>query len=85
LTTPCSIQVVARAGRRSPDQGAAGTRGSKGSVRTVTDSANSFSPTRLPPPGFEKKLRPSSALRAARAPGRKATSSSTACGSRITV
>jgi hypothetical protein len=56
-----------------------------GSLRTDTDSWNSFSPKRVPPPDFEKKERPSSAARADKLLPSEPRSPSTAAGSRMTV
>ena len=50
-----------------------------------TFSPTICSPTRLPPPFFEKKLRPSSAWRASAEKSMKASRSATAAGSRTTV
>ena len=53
--------------------------------RCRTLSPTICSPTRLPPPFFEKKLRPSSACRASAANSRKTSRSASAAGSRTTV
>ncbi len=51
----------------------------------MTLSEKIFSPIRLPPPGFEKKLRPSSAARRDIAESRLPSRSATARGSKTTV
>src|ERR1700722_17251214 len=94
--TPFSIQVVRRTGsppesppppppRPPPAQGLPGLRRSNGSERRFTPSANSFSPRRVPPPGLDRKLRPSSAERALSAKASPPRRAATASGSRITV
>ena len=69
-----------------PPHGAPGRRGSVGSLFTVMDSWNTFSPTSVPPPFFEKYERPSSAWRAENAsPKLNPSRSDTAAGSSTTV
>jgi hypothetical protein len=69
----------------SPANGAPGVSGSYGSDTIVTRSSTTFIPILLPPPGFEKKLRPSSAWRAPRAPAMSWMMFAAAVGSRMTV
>ena len=54
----------AAVGEPSPRERRAGASGSNGSETSVTRSSTTFSPILLPPPGFEKNERPSSAARA---------------------
>ena len=77
--------ATAAACRHRRRQGVPGLRGLNGSERSVTPSAKSFSPRRVPPPGFDKKLRPSSAVRAFSEKSRNISRSATASGSRMTV
>src|SRR5436190_22962056 len=65
---PFPIQVTARFGSRSFDHGAAGWRGSNGSLRSVMKSGNSFSPSSVPPPFLLRNVRPSSVARALNGP-----------------
>ncbi len=75
LSTPSPIHSVAWAGSPlsntdwSPPEewairnGGHPGRASFGSLRSVSGSSLSFSPTRVPPPGLEKTVRPSAASR----------------------
>jgi len=54
-------------------------------VYSVTRSSTTFMPILVPPPAFEKKLRPSSAPRAFMAPRIRFTRLPTAVGSSTTV
>src|SRR6187549_1602822 len=75
LTTPFSIQNTGATGNALaltalgpkppvPLQGSDEYSLLNGSVRNVTQSGNTFSPSRVPPPFLLRKLRPSSAARA---------------------
>ena len=63
---PPAIQSVALVGRPSPFHGDGGDVGWVGSDQTCTRSSTSFSPSLVPPPALDRKLRPSSAWRASR-------------------
>jgi hypothetical protein len=68
-------------GSPSPVKGAVSPLANPGSLAIVTRSSNTFSPSSVPPPRFEKYERPSSAERASKAPMIRDISMPTAVGS----
>src|SRR5690606_39828895 len=72
-------------GRPSPSQGRTGASWSQGSAWMLTRGSKTCSPSLLPPPFFDRKLRPSSAWRASKKFIMNEIRPAAACGSRITV
>ena len=86
LATLPSVTIGVRSrGRPSSSHGMTTACGCAGSAVKVTRGSKTCSPTRLPPPFFDRKLRPSSASRARKSLNMKASSPAAAAGSRMTV